>query len=185
MVANNLTAALDLIIQWEGPEVNQANTEPGGISKYGISLVAYGDFCKQQKLNSPSFDTIANLTESDARGFYGNYWLPQIRFNDLPSGVDVRLADIAVNLGVHGALELTELVLLLWPLLGQLTDADIKALNIIPPEAIILSLSAGWISRKRSSTNWNEFAHGWINRNIAVTTQCLALIGTKLGMKSI
>lgn len=185
MVANNLNAALVLILSWEGNDINQSNTEPGGISKYGISLLAYEDYCKAQNLPVPTANTIANLQQTDAQNFYGNYWLPQIRFNDLPSGVDVRLADIAVNLGVTGAINLISMVLQQYPLHNQLSNTDITAINTMNSQEIILALSTGWIAIKHTSPNWNPtieapsgFGHGWSNRSIAVTSQCLSLTGS-------
>ena len=184
MVANNLNEALNLIIRWEGPEVNQSNTEPGGISKYGISLVAYSDYCAKNNLPSPTTDIIANLAEADARNFYGNWWLPQMRFNDLPHGVDVRMADIAVNLGIHGSINLLSMVLQQYPLHDVLTDDDITAVNALEANSVILALSTGWIAVKHTSPNWNPtstapsgFGHGWMNRNISVTSQCQTIVG--------
>src|ERR1700728_643532 len=107
----NETTALDLIIQWEGPEINQSPTEPGGISKYGISLTTYADFCKKTDIDPPTFATISALTETDARAFYQAAFLPTIRFDDLPTGVDVRLVDISVNLGLTGAIEMLEMAM--------------------------------------------------------------------------
>jgi len=185
MVANNLNAALILILSWEGPEINQSNTEPGGISKYGISLVAYSDYCLKNKLPAPTANTIANLQSSDAQNFYGNWWLPQIRFNDLPNGIDVRLADIAVNLGVRGAINLMSMILQQYPLHDVLTDDDIKTIATLDIPSVILALSAGWLAIKHTSPNWAPpphgagFGHGWTNRSVSVTQQCNSLIGAK------
>src|SRR6185436_2501632 len=104
----NLTATLDLILRWEGSDVNRSAREPGGISKYGISLTAYSDYCKKSNLPVPTADDVANLSEDFARNFYGQYWLPQVRFDELPSGVDILMGDISVNSGIVGAIRLIQ-----------------------------------------------------------------------------
>ena len=176
---SNETAALDLIIRWEGPEVNISSEEPGGISKYGISLTTYADYCKKVKLPAPTFDTISNLTESDARSFYQTEFLPAVRFDDLPSGIDIRLVDIAVNLGITGGINLLQMVMMQYPLTSSISDDLIKKINTYDPKIIIFDLSAGWISKKHTSLNWKGDGHGWTNRNIDLTDQTLALAGTK------
>jgi lysozyme family protein len=182
MVAKNITAALDIIIFWEGPEVNRSPKEPGGISHYGISLQTYADYCKKNKLPAPTADDIANLTEAQARTFYSNVFLPAIRFNDLPSGVDVRAVDIAVNLGITGGVQLLQMVIGAFPLTSSLSDDQIKTINSYDPKAVILALSTGWISNKHTHTSWFDdgtghgYGAGWTNRNTNEKQKCLALV---------
>jgi lysozyme family protein len=121
-------------------------------------------------------DDIAAFTELQARDFYSNSFLPSIRFNDLPSGVDVRLVDIAINLGVTGAINILEMVLLQWPLTGHITDDLIKMINSYDAKCIVLALSAAYISNKHTKPTWITFGHGWTNRNIDGTQKCLALV---------
>lgn len=174
---NNETIALDLIIQWEGPEINQSSAEPGGISKYGISLTTYADYCKKANLPIPTTQTIADLTETDARNFYQIVFLPAIRFDDLLSGIDVRLVDISVNLGITGGINLLQMVLMQYPLTDIISDDLIKLLNTYDPKAVLLALSTGWISNKHTHPSWVTYGHGWMNRNISVHQSTLKLIG--------
>jgi lysozyme family protein len=173
----NETVALDLIIQWEGPEVNVSETEPGGISKYGVSLQTYADFMKKTGQPAPSANTIADLTELQARSFYQTEFLPAINFDNLPSGIDVRLADISINLGITGAINLLETTLMQYPLTNTITPSLLTTLNTYDPKSIVLALSAGWIANKHTSKNWATDGHGWSNRNISVTQECLKLVG--------
>lgn len=173
MLANR-DKVLDAIILSEGPEVNY--NDPGGASKYGVTVVSLGDYWDSKA-------TVADaeaLTEKDARDFYVNHFMPMIRFDELPSGVDYRLMDILTNSGPSGAIWLLELVLRRWPLTGKLTDdlfAEIKALDA---RALIMALSAAWIAdkhaRKDQHTGWPASGHGWSNRNIRVTHDALAMV---------
>ena len=178
----NMNATLDLIIRWEGNDVNTAPSEPGGISKYGISLTAYSDYCKKMGKNPPVKDDVANLTEADARIFYEIYWLPQVRFRELPVGVDMRLADISVNSGIVGACKKLEMVLLQFPLTGKISDDLLKILNSYDPKMVVFALGAAWISAKETKPTWYDagggksYGHGWSNRNIDVTQKSLGLI---------
>ncbi len=178
----NLNAALDLIIRWEGSDINRSPREPGGISKYGISLQTYADYEKKLGNPPPTADDIANLTEPQARDFYSVTFLPAMRFNDLPNGVDVRLVDIAVNLGITGAINCLEMVLLQNLLTGVISDNLIKVLNSYDAKMVVFALSAAWISNKHTKPSWFDdgtghgYGAGWTNRNIDLTNKTLGMI---------
>lgn len=173
----NTQEALDLILRWEGPEINIANSEPGGISKYGISLQTYNDYCIKNKLPRPDMNTIANMPEDKAREFYKDAFLPAIKFNNLPEGVDIRMADCSISLGITGAINLLCMALRQYPLLNTMTDELIALASNTDPCSLISCLSTGWIAEKHTkanTTSWNTFGNGWSKRNTAVTNQCLS-----------
>jgi len=178
----NLNVTLDSIIRWEGNDVNRGPTEPGGISKYGISLTAYSDYCKKFNLPVPTVDDVANLTEEFARNFYGQYWLPQIRFDELPNGVDFRLGDISINLGVVGAIRSLQLSLMQFPVDGKMSDHLIETLNMYDPKMVVFALSSSWISNKFTKPGWfndgtgHAYGLGWSRRNQDVTIKSLGMI---------
>lgn len=165
----NEEAALNLILTWEGPEVNISPGEPGGISKYGVSLQTY-----QQYNPGATANTIANLTANQASDFYQQHFLPQIRFDDLQSGVDIRLADIAINLGITGAIHTLQLVLQQYPLTDTISNTHIRLIDAMGVEEVIYGLSASWITRHNTDVaGWVKDGHGWSNRNNAVTLQAI------------
>lgn len=174
----NLEKTVSYILESEGPEFNRGGSEPGGGSKYGVSLTAYREVAAHATL-----DDLSRLTRQQAFDFYATHILPQVRFDDLPSGVDYRLADIRVNLGQTGATTLVELIVQRWPMTGKFDDALSAWLQSHDPKAVILLLSTAWIAKKRENVNWNPspitktgYGHGWTNRNIAATAQALALV---------
>jgi lysozyme family protein len=175
-VLANLTTALDDIIESEGPEVNRGPSEPGGISKYGVSLEAFADYCKSSARPVPTADDIANLTEADARLFYTNAFLNRIRFAELPSGVDYRLADIEVNLGPTGGITALQLALGIWPMGTIMTDAILGAVGTVDSRQLIRALGGVWISKKYTSASWSTYGHGWMNRDISSTQKAIAMV---------
>lgn len=173
---------IDWILEDEGPEFNRSSGEPGGGSKYGVSLTAY----REAGNPTTTLDQLAVLTKGQAAEFYLNHVLPQIRFDELPVGVDYRFADIRVNLGQTGAVNLLELVLGRWPLTGRMDD-DLLAqvqrpFNHLDDDSLILALSAAWIAKKHESPNWGPspqtktgYGHGWSNRNVRATQRALVI----------
>jgi hypothetical protein len=162
------------ILTWEGPEVNISPDEPGGISKYGVSLQTYTEFCKKNNLPVPTVDTIKNLTADTAGYFYQVYFAAEIDFNDLPAGVDFRLMDIVVNLGMTGTNKLVAAITDQWVIPN--TNNITKYIEGIDPTKLIHDLSTGWISIKSFSLHWPLYGHGWTARNIAQRNTALSLV---------
>ena len=175
----NISQAVSYILEDEGPEINDSPSEPGHISVYGLSLTYMKEI-----FPSTTFDDVKAMTAARASEIYGTIVAPTIRFNDLPSGVDYRLLDIRVNLGLTGGIMALELALGRFPVLGVLTDDLIGATHGMVPQALVAALSAVWITKKHESPNWkpsivtmNGYGHGWSNRNIRATARALAMIG--------
>lgn len=161
----------------EGMDVNRDPGEPGGISKGGVSLNAMNDYRRTIKLPPVDKDYIAGLTIPQVDDFYAKAFLPRIRFNDLPSGVDYRLADLEVNSGQTGAIWILELALGISPLTNTMTDDLLARTKAANPHDLVLVLGAVWIGRKSMSPKWPQDCNGWTNRNNRVMRQSLGLIG--------
>lgn len=172
--------AVNWILEDEGPEFNRNAGEPGGGSKYGVSLTAY------REAGHPGFtlDQLGALTRDQAATFYTSVILPQIRFDELPVGVDYRVADIRVNLGQTGCVQLLELIAADWPFSGKFDDALLVELHKQESGALILALSAAWLAKKHESPNWGPspqtkigYGHGWWNRDQRAFHHALDMLG--------
>ena len=180
----NRATTLASILQWEGSDLNTAPTEPGGASKYGVSVDLLTDYRLKYGLPKATIPDVAALTATDAEKIYSEMLLDRIKFDDLPSGVDYRLADIATNSGTTGGPMLLQLCLGMYPLTGQVDSETLKLVNATDPRALIIALSAAWIAAKHVSPNWNPnpgvtntgFGHGWSNRNNAQREAALAIV---------
>lgn len=180
----NRIQTLDEILRWEGDDLNTSPSEPGGASKYGVSVDFLTDYRKAKGLPAATIPNVAALTQEDAEEIYSTTLLNPIRFDELPSGVDYRLADITTNLGMTGGPNLIQLCLGMWPLTGKVDDTTLAKVLAVDAKSLIYALSAAWIARKNLSSNWgpsaitkNGYGHGWTNRNIAATETALAMVG--------
>jgi lysozyme family protein len=181
---SNLAQALSFILDDEGSEVNIGGSEPGGGSRYGVSLTALADYNRRHGLAAPTLDDIRAMTPELAGKIYTVNFAAPIRFDDLPAGADYRLLDIAVNLGVTGGAIALQLALGLWPLTGAVDDHTIGVIAGMDRVGLIMALSAAWITKKHESPNWNPspitktgYGHGWSNRNARATARALSMIG--------
>lgn len=184
MSAANLAAALAFIDQDEGPELNIGGSEPGGSSKHGVSMTVLQEWHAAHGLPAPTMDDMRAVDAALAGQIYTARFAEPIRFNDLPGGVDYRLLDIAVNLGVAGGITALQLALSAWPITGVLDVATLAQAQRSEPKVLVMALSAVWITKKHDSPNWypspitkTGFGHGWTNRNARATTRALTLIG--------
>lgn len=173
---SNLQTALGFILSDEGPELNVGGSEPGGASKLGVSVTALSDWHKQQGLPAATVADVSAMTADLAGQIYAHNYADPIRFNDLPGGVDYRLLDIAVNLGVAGGTTALQLALGMWPISGTMDAATAKAVSLVDPSALVRALSAAWISKKHESPNWPRYGHGWSNRNARATVNALTMV---------
>lgn len=173
--------AVNWILEDEGPEFNRSAGEPGGGSIYGVSLTAY----REAGHSDFTLDQLGALSRDQAAAFYSDTILPQIRFDELPVGVDYRIADIRVNLGQTGCINLLELCVgFWWPLTGKLDDRLMQAVHTEEPGALILAISAAWLAKKHESPNWGPspltrtgYGHGWWNRDQRAIKRALDMLG--------
>lgn len=179
----NLAKALAWVDEDEGPELNIGGSEPGGSSKHGVSMETLRAWHSLQKLPPPTMDDMKAVDATLAAAIYTKMFAEPIRFNDLPSGVDYRLLDIEINLGVTGGRMALQLALGEFPVDGVLTDDIIARANRLNPDALIMALSAVWITKKHESANWNPspitlkgYGHGWSNRNVRALGRAVSLL---------
>lgn len=179
----NLPQALAWIDGDEGPELNVGGSEPGGSSKHGVSMTVLQEWHRSHGLPPPTMDDMRAMDATLAGQIYTANFAVPLRFDELPSGVDYRVLDIAVNLGVSGGATALELALGLWPITGTMDDTVVAAAKLEDPRALVAALSAAWIAKKHESPNWGPspitktgYGHGWSNRNARATARALSLI---------
>lgn len=89
---------IDIILDEEGGLVDHPK-DPGGLTKYGISQRSY-----------PALD-IRQLTRADAIAIYQrDYWV-RVKGDQLPSGLDLMVVDMAINAGVPRAIRILQRIL--------------------------------------------------------------------------
>lgn len=180
----NWKQAFDWVMESEGGEINISPNEPGGISKWGVSLQTYAEWCKTQGQPKPDFDTIKNLTREKAMVFYKSAFADKFCFDDLPSGVDYRMLDVSVNLGITGGLKMLAAIVGIWSSLDPALLA--AAAKVSDPVLLSNQLGAGWIAIKSTKDTWlykqvngkqvKGYGHGWSNRRAFADKNALKLI---------
>jgi len=93
--------AFDFIMKFEGGYVNDKD-DPGGATKYGISLVFLRGVRGYATADSR---TILKLTRDDAKKIYKeHFWTPN-RLGEIPSDLAIPVMDTAVNMGYRFAIK--------------------------------------------------------------------------------
>jgi len=171
----NLAQSLTYITGDEGSELNVSPDEPGGASKWGVTLTdlseVRGKVC--------TVADVAALTQDDASQIYGTRFATPIRFDELPAGVDYRMLDCAVTLGVTGAINALQMCLAMWPTTGVMDAPTLAAIKAATPAVLVLQLDAAWLTWKRglTLTGWSKYGHGWRNRILKVRDRLPAMMG--------
>lgn len=155
--------ALKHIFVSEGGLINHPK-DPGGITKYGISLRAYPNLSELY---------IRNMTKQQASViYYDDYWLP-MHCEELPEHLRLMVFDCAVNQGVSFATRCLQTVL------------SVQVDGIIGPQTLIAAstkdvdttlhlFAINRFSRYLRNKNWATFGEGWTSRLLSV---CLATKG--------
>lgn len=180
----NRQAVFDAIFKWEGEEVTLGPSEPGGASKYGISVDFLTDYRKKHGLSHARVDDVEMLTKEDAIKIYGETLLDPLRFDELPLGVDYTVADISANLGMTGGPTLVQLCLGMYPLTGTMDNATVAAVKAYDPKILVHKLRAAWITKKHEAPGWfsspnapHGFGKGWTRRNNDAENVGVAMVG--------
>jgi lysozyme family protein len=171
----NLPTALGYITGDEGEELNVSPDEPGGASKWGVTLTDLSEV----RGRPCTVADVAALTQNDASQIYGTRFAKPIYFDDLPGGLDYRMLDCAVTLGVTGAIEALQMCLAIWPTTGVMDAPTLAAVKAATPAVLVLQLDAAWLTWKRglTATGWQKYGHGWVNRVLKVRARLPAMMG--------
>lgn len=179
----NREKAMHLLLDSEGSELNVSPNEPGGASKFGVSVDALTDYYKMIKRGrAATVDDVSNVTFELAVVVYGALFADRVRFDDLPSGVDYLMLNNCANLGVSGGIRLAQVAFGAWNAVGIMDDGTVTLLSE-NPEITIHSLTAAWLAKKFQSPHWgpssvtkNGYGHGWTNRALRVREDALKMM---------
>ena len=178
MAIQNLEATLAFIDRDEGPELNISPDEPGGSSCRGVTMEVLREYNQAHGIPSPTLNDIKAMTALLAGQIYQWRYLDALRFNDLPSGVDYRLADAAITLGETGACMLVQMALAMWPVTSIMDDRTISTIKAADPKVLLPALDAAWLVWKKglTPTGWAKYGHGWTNRVLKVRERYSAML---------
>lgn len=159
-------ASVKVILDLEGgSKVTDNPKDPGGLTKYGISLRAFPELGRTG---------IRNLTRAKAIDIYQkNYWTPS-KAEAMPEPLRLLVFDSAVNQGVTASAVILQRTLntmlkkklVLDGVVGPLTLAAVAKIDPVELCACYLYERA---SAYRQSGNYDEFGEGWEKRLFRVS----------------
>lgn len=169
----NRTQALDYIDEDEGPEVNISAGEPGGGSARGLTVEVWNEYNKAHGLAAVTVGDLGKVTAELSGSVFGWRFLDPIKFDDLPSGVDYRMADAAITLGATGACLIAQMSLAMWPATGIMDALTLAQIKAEQPIVLLRALDAAWLAWKHglTPTGWQKYGHGWVNRIIKIRSR--------------
>lgn len=168
---SNEHAALDFIGLSEGGYVNHPE-DPGGATDRGITQATYDAWNRSKRR---ALKPVRGISKEEAEQIIvANYFAP-VRFNDLPGGLDLVVADYAVNSGPQKAIMELQRVLGLADdgRFGPLTLEKVKKAD---PRQTIIGLCARRLAFMRRLSTWPTFGKGWSRRVAEVERKALAMV---------
>lgn len=143
----------DFILVLEGGLVDDPS-DPGGLTKYGISLKAYKDLGR---------DGIKNLTISQAKEIYKRDYWNKGKCGSLPPKLRLCYFDACVNMGVKRATIILQEVLKI-EADGIFGPKTLKAIKAVTEE----NFNIDYLSERgvfySHSPRFGEFGRGWLRR---------------------
>lgn len=169
---SSLPTALRLIRQHEGGYVNHPR-DPGGCTNLGITIATYRRHIKA----GGSCADLRRLTWPQAAAIYQSDYWAAVRGDDLPIGVDVCVADMAVNAGSRNAIWLLQKSLRTAPD-GRIGPVTLAAASKRDPRALVDAYCAMRLAYYRERKTWRTFGAGWSQRNAETRAAALDLLTT-------
>lgn len=180
---DNYTAFTDrLIHDYEG-SYGWNTKDPGGPTKYGITCFDLAEYRHENMTSMARWAPVVRaMTLAEAEQIYRIKYAIPLRFDDLPSGVDVIGFDYGVNSGIARPV-------LVWRRLLNKPGSDemdlelVKAADKVDPWWLIDETCAErlrFMRAIREGNAWKEFGRGWQRRvdDVRAYSKQLAAGGT-------
>jgi lysozyme family protein len=169
---SNFYFAIEKILMQEGYYSNDPS-DPGGATKYGISLrflKSIGEFDGDIDGNGDiDIDDIKKMSKKQAVEIYKKYWWEKYEYNRIISqGIATKVLSISINMGHIQAHKCTQRAVRAAighkinedGILGKITIMNINKAN---PDILLASIKSEAAGFYRSLNNPN-YINGWLNR---------------------
>jgi lysozyme family protein len=154
----NFEFSLNHVLKHEGGWSDHPK-DPGGATMKGVTLATYSDW-----LGRPaSKDELRNISDEHLREIYKTRYWDAVRGDDLPSGVDYVVFDMAVNSGPGRAARMLQSAVGATPdgAIGPRTLAAAQAQN---PETLIATFQRNRQHFIEALPTFATFGKGWTRR---------------------
>ena len=167
----NFDAALAAVLKHEGGWADHPQ-DPGGATMKGVTLKTYSDW-----LGRPaSKDELRNISDEHLRTIYKTRYWDAVRGDELPSGVDFVVFDMAVNSGPGRAARVLQAAV------GATPDGSIgpKTLSVVrmhEPAALVEAYQRNRQHFLEALPTFATFGKGWTRRVDEVKKEALEMAG--------
>ena len=170
---NNFNLCLKLLLEHEGGFVNHPD-DPGGMTNLGVTKRVWEEWVGHDVVEKE----MRNLTPIMVSPLYKRKYWDACRADDLVSGVDYCVFDVAVNSGVGRAVKLLQscVGVIADGGFGPATYAAVKE-SEKDPKALIELYCAKRLEFLQSLKTWPVFGKGWKNRVEEVQADALKILG--------
>ena len=166
---HNFEYCLRTMLRSEGGYVNHPK-DPGGQTNLGVTKRVYDEFYE----TDADEETMRGLKEADVKPIYfENYW-SRCKCDELPTGVDLMVFDIAVNSGPGRAGKILQRVV------GATIDGGIgpqtlKMVEKMENQDIIRAMGVEREAFYRELDTFETFGKGWLKRNQHTTETAMEM----------
>lgn len=172
---NNFKKSFELVIVHEGGYVDHPK-DPGGATKYGLTIGVMKSLGMDiDKDGDVDKDDVKALTYEDVAPVYKKMYWDKVKGDDLPSGLDWAVFDMAINSGPSRAAKLLQ------GILGVAQDGAIGPMTVKAAKAIdtVELLTKYRDARQKfykGLKTFDTFGTGWTIRNNETLKQALSMV---------
>ena len=171
----NFAASLANVLRHEGGFVKHP-ADPGGATNKGITLASYSKFLAKDATE----EELKAIPDRHVEVIYGRDYWGKVAADELPSGLDYCVFDMAVNSGPSRAIKLLQNLVGATPD-GVFGPATKRLVQIWYQDRGAANCIAAYNAARQhyveSLPTFSAFGKGWIRRIMEVTRQANALAG--------
>ena len=168
---DNFEQCLALVLKHEGGYVNNPK-DPGGMTNLGVTKKVWEEWVKHPVDEA----AMRALGPADVGPLYKDRYWNRVRGDDLPSGVDYAVFDLAVNSGVGRASKILQAALGL-PADGIVGPKTIEAAQAANARELATNICERRQDFLQSLPTFDTFGRGWTRRVSEVEETAFKMVG--------
>jgi lysozyme family protein len=157
-VKQNFEASLAHVLKHEGGWADHP-ADPGGATMKGVTLKTYSDWLGRQATK----EELRNIPTEHLRTIYKARFWDAVRGDELPSGVDYVVFDMAVNSGPGRAAKMLQAAVGATPD-GAIGPKTLAAVNAQDPATLIATFQRNRQHFLEALPTFGTFGKGWTRR---------------------
>jgi len=157
-VKRNFASSLAHVLKHEGGWADHPR-DPGGATMKGVTLATYSDWLGRQATK----DELRAISDEHLRTIYKARFWDAVRGDELPSGVDYVVFDMAVNSGPGRATRMLQAAVGVTPD-GAIGPKTLAAVQAQDPAALIAAFQRSRQHFLEALPTFDAFGKGWTRR---------------------